>query len=173
MCKQFITHSPFAEKLQELESISMDPSNENPKLKDLCFILQEEYHFNPDTRTILFVKTRALVDVSASSWWITNWLSTILLKRLSFLYGSANKHHICVGLFLGFLFCSDYLVFYPYTTLIAHCLNHSSVYVLVPVEQTLHMSFDFFPSVFKILAILWAHGDILWVQGFNLNFTND
>nr|AJO25032.1 DEAD box polypeptide 58 [Rhinolophus sinicus] len=52
----------FEEKLQELESISMDPSNENPKLKDLCFILQEEYHFNPDTRTILFVKTRALVD---------------------------------------------------------------------------------------------------------------
>ncbi|XP_036117415.1 antiviral innate immune response receptor RIG-I [Molossus molossus] len=52
----------FEEKLQELESISMDPSNENPKLKDLCFILQEEYHFNPETRTILFVKTRALVN---------------------------------------------------------------------------------------------------------------
>ncbi|XP_019479625.1 PREDICTED: probable ATP-dependent RNA helicase DDX58 [Hipposideros armiger] len=52
----------FEEKLQELESISMDPSNENPKLKDLCFILQEEYHLNPETRTILFVKTRALVD---------------------------------------------------------------------------------------------------------------
>ncbi|XP_036186505.1 antiviral innate immune response receptor RIG-I isoform X1 [Myotis myotis] len=52
----------FEEKLPELESISMDPSNENPKLKDLCFILQEEYHLNPETRTILFVKTRALVD---------------------------------------------------------------------------------------------------------------
>ncbi|XP_023379807.1 probable ATP-dependent RNA helicase DDX58 [Pteropus vampyrus] len=52
----------FEEKLQELESISMDPSNENPKLKDLCFVLQEEYHLNPETRTILFVKTRALVD---------------------------------------------------------------------------------------------------------------
>uniref|UniRef100_F6YV16 Antiviral innate immune response receptor RIG-I n=1 Tax=Equus caballus TaxID=9796 RepID=F6YV16_HORSE len=52
----------FEEKLPELESVSMDPSNENPKLKDLCFILQEEYHLNPETRTILFVKTRALVD---------------------------------------------------------------------------------------------------------------
>ncbi|GAB5579835.1 antiviral innate immune response receptor RIG-I isoform X1 [Prionailurus iriomotensis] len=52
----------FEEKLQKLESVSMDPSNENPKLKDLCFILQEEYHLNPESRTILFVKTRALVD---------------------------------------------------------------------------------------------------------------
>ncbi|XP_006881392.1 PREDICTED: probable ATP-dependent RNA helicase DDX58 [Elephantulus edwardii] len=52
----------FEEKLQDLEDISMDPSNENPKLKDLSFILQEEYHLNPETRTILFVKTRALVD---------------------------------------------------------------------------------------------------------------
>ncbi|KAF0881553.1 antiviral innate immune response receptor RIG-I isoform X1 [Crocuta crocuta] len=52
----------FEEKLQELESVSMDPSNENPKLTDLCFILQEEYHLNPESRTILFVKTRALVN---------------------------------------------------------------------------------------------------------------
>ncbi|TKC48214.1 hypothetical protein EI555_016701, partial [Monodon monoceros] len=49
-------------KLQELECISMDPSNENPKLKDLCLILQEEYHLSPETRIILFVKTRALMD---------------------------------------------------------------------------------------------------------------
>ncbi|XP_045738473.1 antiviral innate immune response receptor RIG-I isoform X2 [Mirounga angustirostris] len=52
----------FEEKLKELESVSMDPSNENPKLQDLSFILQEEYHLNPESRTILFVKTRALVD---------------------------------------------------------------------------------------------------------------
>ncbi|KAM5300355.1 antiviral innate immune response receptor RIG-I [Ctenodactylus gundi] len=52
----------FEEKLEELENVSMDPSNENPKLRDLCLILQEEYHVNPETRTILFVKTRALVD---------------------------------------------------------------------------------------------------------------
>uniref|UniRef100_A0A452S4B7 Antiviral innate immune response receptor RIG-I n=1 Tax=Ursus americanus TaxID=9643 RepID=A0A452S4B7_URSAM len=54
----------FEEKLRELESVSMDPGNENPKLQDLSFILQEEYHLNPESRTILFVKTRALVDVS-------------------------------------------------------------------------------------------------------------
>ncbi|XP_035920929.2 antiviral innate immune response receptor RIG-I isoform X1 [Halichoerus grypus] len=52
----------FEENLKELESVSMDPSNENPKLQDLSFILQEEYHLNPESRTILFVKTRALVD---------------------------------------------------------------------------------------------------------------
>lgn len=52
----------FEEKLPELISLSMDPCNENPKLSDLCFILQEEYHVNPDSRTILFVKTRALVN---------------------------------------------------------------------------------------------------------------
>nr|XP_045015921.1 antiviral innate immune response receptor RIG-I isoform X2 [Jaculus jaculus] len=52
----------FEEKLEELENVSMDPSNENPKLRDLYLILQEEYHLNPDTKTILFVKTRALVD---------------------------------------------------------------------------------------------------------------
>ncbi|XP_017658194.1 probable ATP-dependent RNA helicase DDX58 isoform X2 [Nannospalax galili] len=52
----------FEEKLEELEKVSVDPSNENPKLKDLYLILQEEYHLNPETKTILFVKTRALVD---------------------------------------------------------------------------------------------------------------
>ncbi|KAG3287363.1 DExD/H-box helicase 58 [Ictidomys tridecemlineatus] len=52
----------FEEKLEELESVCRDPSNENPKLNDLCLILQEEYHLYPETRTILFVKTRALVD---------------------------------------------------------------------------------------------------------------
>ncbi|XP_051013697.1 antiviral innate immune response receptor RIG-I [Acomys russatus] len=52
----------FEEKLEELEMVSTDPSNENPKLRDLYLILQEEYHLKPDTKTILFVKTRALVD---------------------------------------------------------------------------------------------------------------
>ncbi|XP_041523285.1 antiviral innate immune response receptor RIG-I [Microtus oregoni] len=52
----------FEEKLEELEEISKDPSNENPKLRDLYLILQEEYHLKPETKTILFVKTRALVD---------------------------------------------------------------------------------------------------------------
>nr|XP_031532455.1 probable ATP-dependent RNA helicase DDX58 [Vicugna pacos] len=87
----------FEEKLQELESISMDPSNENPKLEDLCFILKEEYHINPETRTILFVKTRALVDVSFYLLWITNWPSTILLKRQSFPHCFAIKHPYMCG----------------------------------------------------------------------------
>ncbi|KAM7319599.1 hypothetical protein ACRRTK_021282 [Alexandromys fortis] len=52
----------FEEKLEELEEVSKDPSNENPKLRDLYLILQEEYHLKPETKTILFVKTRALVD---------------------------------------------------------------------------------------------------------------
>ncbi|CAO2580414.1 Antiviral innate immune response receptor RIG-I [Lemmus lemmus] len=52
----------FEEKLEELEKVSVDPSNENPKLRDLYLILQEEYHLKPETKTILFVKTRALVD---------------------------------------------------------------------------------------------------------------
>ncbi|XP_036891641.1 antiviral innate immune response receptor RIG-I [Sturnira hondurensis] len=68
----------FEEKLQELESISMDPSNENPKLMDLCYILQEEYHLNPETRTILFVKTRALVD--ALKKWIEEHSTLSFLK---------------------------------------------------------------------------------------------
>ncbi|XP_065764503.1 antiviral innate immune response receptor RIG-I [Muntiacus reevesi] len=67
----------FEEKLLELEGISMDPSNENPKLEDLSFILQEEYHLNPETRTILFAKTRALVDA------LKNWIEEH--PRLSFL----------------------------------------------------------------------------------------
>ncbi|XP_078226639.1 antiviral innate immune response receptor RIG-I isoform X2 [Callithrix jacchus] len=67
----------FEEKLQELESISRDPSNENPKLEDLCFILREEYHLNPETITILFVKTRALVDA------LKNWIEGN--SKLSFL----------------------------------------------------------------------------------------
>ncbi|XP_069864572.1 antiviral innate immune response receptor RIG-I isoform X1 [Dipodomys merriami] len=58
----------FEEKVPELESISLDPNNENPKLKDLYLILQEEYHVNPETKTILFVKTRALVDA------LKNWI---------------------------------------------------------------------------------------------------
>ncbi|XP_002708086.1 antiviral innate immune response receptor RIG-I isoform X1 [Oryctolagus cuniculus] len=67
----------FEGKVQELETVSMDPSNENPKLKDLYLILQEEYHVNPETKTILFVKTRALVDA------IKKWIEEN--SKLSFL----------------------------------------------------------------------------------------
>ncbi|XP_077821292.1 antiviral innate immune response receptor RIG-I isoform X4 [Macaca mulatta] len=74
----------FEEKLQELESVSRDPSNENPKLEDLCFILQEEYHLNPETITILFVKTRALVDA------LKNWIE-----------GNPKLHFLKPGILTG------------------------------------------------------------------------
>ncbi|XP_066113037.1 antiviral innate immune response receptor RIG-I isoform X1 [Saccopteryx bilineata] len=80
----------FEEKLQELESISMDPNNENPKLKDLCFILQEEYHVNPETRTILFVKTRALVD-ALKKWIEEN--STLSFLKPGILTGRGKTDH--------------------------------------------------------------------------------
>ncbi|NXH52093.1 DDX58 helicase, partial [Rhabdornis inornatus] len=51
----------FQEKELELTALSKDESNENPKLEDLACILDEAYRYNPETRTILFAKTRALV----------------------------------------------------------------------------------------------------------------
>ncbi|NXA84549.1 DDX58 helicase, partial [Thryothorus ludovicianus] len=51
----------FQEKELELTVLSKDESNENPKLEELACILDEAYHYNPQTRTILFAKTRALV----------------------------------------------------------------------------------------------------------------
>ncbi|KAJ7406721.1 putative ATP-dependent RNA helicase DDX58 [Pitangus sulphuratus] len=51
----------FEEKEPELTALSKDESNENPKLEELASILDEAYRYNPQTRTILFAKTRALV----------------------------------------------------------------------------------------------------------------
>ncbi|XP_033928963.1 antiviral innate immune response receptor RIG-I isoform X3 [Melopsittacus undulatus] len=51
----------FQEKEPKLFALSKDESNENPKLEELACILDEAYHYNPQTRTILFAKTRALV----------------------------------------------------------------------------------------------------------------
>ncbi|NWX39171.1 DDX58 helicase, partial [Steatornis caripensis] len=51
----------FQEKEPELTALSKDESNENPKLEELACILDEAYHYNPQTRTLLFAKTRALV----------------------------------------------------------------------------------------------------------------
>lgn len=53
----------LSEKEPELTALSKDESNENPKLEELTCILDEAYHYNPQTRTILFAKTRALVAV--------------------------------------------------------------------------------------------------------------
>ncbi|PKU47530.1 hypothetical protein llap_2172 [Limosa lapponica baueri] len=51
----------FQEKEPELTALSKDESNENPKLEELACILDEAYRYNPQTRTLLFAKTRALV----------------------------------------------------------------------------------------------------------------
>ncbi|NWV65495.1 DDX58 helicase, partial [Malurus elegans] len=51
----------FQEKEPELTALSKDESNENPKLEELACILDEAYRYNPQTRTILFAKTRGLV----------------------------------------------------------------------------------------------------------------
>ncbi|NWX28509.1 DDX58 helicase, partial [Notiomystis cincta] len=51
----------FQEKELELTALSKDESNENPKLEELACILDEAYRYNPETRAILFAKTRALV----------------------------------------------------------------------------------------------------------------
>lgn len=40
---------------------------QNPKLQELKFILDEEYNNNDQTRTVLFVRTRALADVSPAA----------------------------------------------------------------------------------------------------------
>ncbi|KAG8455056.1 hypothetical protein GDO86_001322, partial [Hymenochirus boettgeri] len=52
-------HKNFQDKLPELLNISK--GNDNPKLEELDFILSEAYRENPETHTLLFVKTRALV----------------------------------------------------------------------------------------------------------------
>ncbi|KAM7076069.1 antiviral innate immune response receptor RIG-I isoform 3-T3 [Ciconia maguari] len=51
----------FQEKEPEMTALSKDESNENPKLEELACILDEAYRYNPQTRTLLFAKTRALV----------------------------------------------------------------------------------------------------------------
>nr|XP_033782613.1 antiviral innate immune response receptor RIG-I [Geotrypetes seraphini] len=67
----------FEDKQQELTRISEDEANENPKLDDLTFVLDEQYRMNPQTRTLLFVKTRALTTA------LKNWIEES--PQLSFL----------------------------------------------------------------------------------------
>ncbi|NWU98269.1 DDX58 helicase, partial [Upupa epops] len=61
----------FEEEEPELIALSKDECNENPKLEELASILDEAYHYNPETRTILFAKTRALV-AALKKWVETN-----------------------------------------------------------------------------------------------------
>ncbi|NXO02199.1 DDX58 helicase, partial [Rhinopomastus cyanomelas] len=80
----------FQEKEPELTALSKDESNENPKLEELASILDEAYHYNPETRTIVFAKTRALVSA------LKKWIETNpLLKHLkpAVLMGRARRDH--------------------------------------------------------------------------------
>ncbi|ETE68892.1 putative ATP-dependent RNA helicase DDX58 [Ophiophagus hannah] len=63
-----VVHKPEKINLLELTAASEDESNENPKLEDIKEILGEAYYVNPETRTILFVKTRALLAA------LKNWI---------------------------------------------------------------------------------------------------
>ncbi|XP_063311323.1 antiviral innate immune response receptor RIG-I [Pelobates fuscus] len=84
----------FEAKLPILEDISSN--NLNPKLDDVEFILIEAYHENPQTRTLLFVKTRALV--SALKNWIEETPNLRFLKP-DILIGR-NKKHDNIGMTL-------------------------------------------------------------------------
>ncbi|XP_017941674.2 probable ATP-dependent RNA helicase DDX58 isoform X2 [Manacus vitellinus] len=80
----------FQEKEPELTALSKDESNENPKLEELASILDEAYRYNPQTRTILFAKTRALV--AALKKWIE---ANPLLSHIKpdALMGQGRKEH--------------------------------------------------------------------------------
>ncbi|XP_073492880.1 antiviral innate immune response receptor RIG-I-like isoform X2 [Aquarana catesbeiana] len=84
----------FEVKLPQLMDIADD--NENPKLEELQFILSESYHENPETRTLLFVKTRALV--AALKKWIEETPSLSFLKP-EIIFGR-NKRHDNIGMSL-------------------------------------------------------------------------
>ncbi|NXC42753.1 DDX58 helicase, partial [Penelope pileata] len=65
--EQYLTDK-FQEKEPDLVALSKDESNENPKLEELASILDDAYRYNPQTRTLLFAKTRALVAA------LKNWM---------------------------------------------------------------------------------------------------
>ncbi|KAJ8286975.1 hypothetical protein GJAV_G00045520 [Gymnothorax javanicus] len=52
----------FQEKKAALEKFSNDSVADNPKLSQLLLVFEEQYRFKPETRTILFVRTRALAE---------------------------------------------------------------------------------------------------------------
>lgn len=84
----------FEAVLPLLTDVSND--NENPKLDELQFILTESYQENPETRTLLFVNTRALVVA------LKNWINET--PELSFLKPEIligrNRRHDKIGMSL-------------------------------------------------------------------------
>ncbi|NXU12873.1 DDX58 helicase, partial [Pardalotus punctatus] len=80
----------FQEKETELTALSKDESNENPKLEELACILDEAYRYNPQTRTILFAKTRALV-AALKKWMEANPLLSHIKPDI--LMGKGRRDH--------------------------------------------------------------------------------
>ncbi|KAG8130481.1 putative Retinoic acid inducible protein [Naja naja] len=88
--------SNFEVNLQELTAASEDESNENPKLEDIKEILGEAYYVNSETRTILFVKTRALLTA------LKNWIEEtpeLQFLKPQVLMGRGKRNH-CTGMTL-------------------------------------------------------------------------
>lgn len=82
----------FKEKLRDLESCLNNPENENPKLLKLEEILRSEYKINAATKSILFVKTRAISEAMES--WINEIQTELPHLKPSKLIGRAkNKQH--------------------------------------------------------------------------------
>ncbi|XP_078732331.1 antiviral innate immune response receptor RIG-I isoform X1 [Lampetra fluviatilis] len=82
----------FKEKLRDLESCLNNPENENPKLLKLEEILRHEYQINAATKSILFVKTRAISEAMES--WINEIKTELPHLKPSKLIGRAkSKQH--------------------------------------------------------------------------------
>uniref|UniRef100_S4RZM1 RNA helicase n=1 Tax=Petromyzon marinus TaxID=7757 RepID=S4RZM1_PETMA len=90
-CKREMLPS-FSEKLHDLQSCLNNPENENPKLLKLEEILRDEYQMNAATKSILFVKTRAISEAMES--WINEIKTELPHLKPSKLIGRAkSKHH--------------------------------------------------------------------------------
>ncbi|NWR94488.1 DDX58 helicase, partial [Furnarius figulus] len=89
----------FQEKEPELTAISKDESNENPKLEDLASILDDAYRYNPQTRAIVFAKTRALV-AALKKWMEAN----PLLRHI--------KPAVLMGTFFKEIFSVSFLILF-------------------------------------------------------------
>ncbi|MBN3306152.1 DDX58 helicase, partial [Amia calva] len=80
----------FDAEHKHLISLSGNEQLENPKLKTLKYILEEEYRNNNQTRTVLFVRTRALADAMKN--WIEESESLKFLKP-GVLIGRGKRSH--------------------------------------------------------------------------------
>uniref|UniRef100_A0A3B4C3T9 RNA helicase n=1 Tax=Pygocentrus nattereri TaxID=42514 RepID=A0A3B4C3T9_PYGNA len=83
----------FDAQRDQLQHLATE-GQENPKLQELKFILEEEYRNNDQTRTVLFVRTRALAD--ALKKWIDETDSLKFLKP-GVLIGRGRRSSQLVG----------------------------------------------------------------------------